>query len=115
MSSTIQRFQNQRQLYWKCKKTSVSIEFFDCKLYLPVPFSIVLVLWSLFFLPILKLLKFQTKKKVDNDHLSFEQLKARKKHAQLMQDLIARLISKGKMQQKMYFEGKDVKRNESKC
>ena len=58
MNATIQRFQDQRQLYWKFQKTSICIEFFDHKLSLPVPFSILRVIWTLIFLPFLKCFTF---------------------------------------------------------
>ena len=51
----------------------------------------------------------ETKQKMDNekneteeDHLPLATLKARKKHAKLMQELIIRFINKSKMKQKKY-------------
>ena len=108
MNSTIQKFQNRQQLYWKCELTSVYMEFFDCpsKLYLPIPFSIILVFWTLICLPILKVWRFcfKTKKEQDDStnlgHLSSSQMHARRKHAKLMQELIMRLIKKRKKTRK---------------
>ena len=108
MNSTIQKFQDRQQLYWKCELTSVWIEFFDCpsKLYLPIPFSIILVFWTLICLPILKVWRFcfRTKKEreglTNSDHLSASQMHARRKHAKLMQELIMRLIKKRKKNRK---------------
>ena len=108
MNSTIQKFQSRQQLYWKCELTSVYMEFFDCpsKLYLPMPFSIILVFWTMIFLPIWKLWRFcfRTKKEQDestnSDHLSPSQIYARRKHAKLMQELIMRLIKKKKKNRK---------------
>ena len=120
MNSTIQRFEDRRQLHWKCKRTSVLIEYFDCKLYLPVPFSFFLVVWTVVFLPIMKCWIFFTcmdkeKDQTEEDHLPLATLKARKKHAKLMQELIIRFINKSKMKQKMSAKGKSVQRHESKC
>ena len=121
MNSTIQRFEDRRHLHWKCKRTSVWIEYFDCKLYLPVPFSIFLVIWELIILPIIKIWIFLTcmdikKDQVEEDnHLPLSLLKARKKHARLMQDLIIRFINKSKMKPKVSMKEKNVKRYESKC
>ena len=108
MNSTIQKFQNRQQLYWKCELTSVYMEFFDCpsKLYLPMPFSIILVFWTLLFLPIWKLWRFcfRTKKEQEDStyssHLSPSQMHARRKHSKLMQELIMRLIKKRKKNRK---------------
>ena len=120
MNSTIQRFEDRRQLHWKCKRTSVLIEYFDCKLYLPVPFSFFLVVWTVVFLPIMKFWIFFTcmdkeKDEADEDHLPLATLKARKKHAKLMQELIIRFINKSKIKQKMSVKEKSVHRHESKC
>ena len=108
MNSTIQKFQSRQQLYWKCELTSVYMEFFDCpgKLYLPMPFSIILVFWTLIFLPIWKLWRFcfRTKKEQEDStyssHLSPSQMHARRKHSKLMQELIMRLIKKRKKNRK---------------
>ena len=108
MNSTIQKFQNRQQLYWKCELTSVYMEFFDCpsKLYLPIPFSIILVFWTLICLPILKVWRicFRTRKDQNDstktDHLSPSQMHARRKHSKLMQELIMRLIKKRKKNRK---------------
>ena len=108
MNSTIQKFQDRQQLYWKCQLTSVYMEFFDCpsKLYLPMPFSIILVFWTLIFLPIWKLWRFcfRTKKEQEDptnwSHLSPSQMHARRKHSKLMQELIMRLIKKRKKNRK---------------
>ena len=108
MNSTIQKFQDRQQLYWKCELISVKIEFLDCpsKLYLPMPFSIILVFWTLICLPILKVWRFcfKTKKEQDDStnlgHLSSSQMHARRKHAKLMQELIMRLIKKRKKTRK---------------
>ena len=108
MNSTIQKFQDRQQLYWKCELISVKIEFLDCpsKLYLPMPFSIILVFWTLICLPILKVWRFcfKTKKEQDDStnlgHLSSSQMHARRKHAKLMQELIMRLIKKRKKNRK---------------
>jgi hypothetical protein len=120
MNSTIQRFEDRRQLHWKCKRTSVLIEYFDCKLYLPVPFSFFLVVWTVVFLPVMKGWIFFTcmdneKDETEEDHLPLATLKARKKHAKLMQELIIRFINKSKMKQKMALKGKSVQSHESKC
>ena len=108
MNSTIQKFQDRQQLYWKCELTSVKIEFLDSpsKLYLPMPFSIILVFWTLICLPILKVWRFcfKAKKELDDStnlgHLSSSQMHARRKHAKLMQELIMRLIKKRKKTRK---------------
>ena len=120
MNSTIQRFEDRRQLHWKCKRTEVLIEYFDCKLYLPVPFSFFLVVWTVVFLPIMKCWIFFTcmdkeKDQTEEDHLPLSTLKARKKHAKLMQELIIRFINKSKIKQKMSVNGKSVHRHESIC
>ena len=120
MNSTIQRFEDRRQLHWKCKRTEVLIEYFDCKLYLPVPFSFFLVVWTVVFLPIMKCLIFFTcmdkeKDQTEEDHLPLTTLKARKKHAKLMQELIIRFINKSKINQKMSVREKSVHRHESNC
>ena len=103
MNSTIQKFQDRQQLYWKCEMTTVWIEFFDSpsKLSLPMPFSIILAFWTVFCLPILKVWRFcsqsETKTEtVKSDHLSPIQIKARRKHAKLMQELLMRLIKKSR-------------------
>ena len=107
MNSTIQRFQDRQQLYWKCETTSVWIEFFDCptKLFLPMPFSVILVFWTLLGWPLFKCWEFcctnQTKTdSKKSDHLSPTQLEARRKHAKLMQEVIMRFIKKNKAIQK---------------
>ena len=120
MNSTIQRFEDRRQLHWKCKRTEVLIEYFDCKLYLPVPFSFFLVVWTVVFLPIMKCWIFFTcmdkeKDQTEEDHLPLTTLKARKKHAKLMQELIIRFINKSKINQKMSVREKSVHRHESNC
>ena len=38
MNTTIQRFEDQRTLYWKFMKTKIHLEFFDQKHSLPMPF-----------------------------------------------------------------------------
>ena len=105
MNSTIQKFQDRQLLYWKCEITSVLIEFFDCpsKLYLPVPFSAILVFWTVVGLPIVKVWRFcfRSGQNIDSstqsDHLTPNQVDARRKHAKLMQELIMRLIKKNRV------------------
>ena len=55
------------------------------------------------------------KDEADEDHLPLGTLKARKKHAKLMQELIIRFINKSKIKQKMSVKEKSVHRHESKC
>ena len=108
MNSTIQKFQDRQLLYWKCEITSVLIEFFDCpsKLYLPVPFSAILVFWTVVCLPIVKFWRFcfRSGENIDSstqsDHLTPNQVDARRKHAKLMQELIMRLIKKSRVSRK---------------
>ena len=105
MNSTIQRFQNSQLLYWKCEITSALIEYFDCpsELYLPVPFSAILAFWKVICLPIVKFWRFcfQSGESRDSstksDHLTPNQVEDRRKHAKLMQELIMRLMKKGKV------------------
>ena len=47
MNSTIQRYQDRKQLYWKFARTSVWIDYFDDYMALPSPFSIFSVAWTL--------------------------------------------------------------------
>ena len=47
MNSTVQRFQDRKQLYWKFTRTSVWIEFFDDSAALPLPFTIYNVFWAI--------------------------------------------------------------------
>ena len=120
MNATIQRFQDQRQLYWKFQKTSICIEFFDHKLSLPVPFSILRVIWTLIFLPFLKCFTFcyyRNKKtdELESKHLSRMELQTRRRHAKLMQELINRLINKNKKTKKRFVKTKSVKQHESRC
>ena len=120
MNATIQRFQDRRQLYWKFQKTSICIEFFDHKLSLPVPFSIIRVIWTLIFLPFLKCFTFcyYRNKKTDESeskHLSRIELQARRRHAKLMQELINRLINKNKKKKIKPGRTKSVKQHESRC
>ena len=124
MNSTIQKFQNRQLLYWKCEVTSVWIEFFDCpsKLYLPTPFSAILVFWTLICLPIVKVWRFCSRKGEEIDstklnHLTPTQIDARRKHAKLMQELIMRLIKKNRVNQKQTKKrnrGQLLKQEESK-
>lgn len=107
MNATIQKFQNRQLLYWKCEVTSVWIEFFDCpsKLFLPIPFSAILVFWTLICVPIVKVWRFCSRRgekveKAKLKHLTPTQIDARRKHAKLMQELIMRLIKKNRVNQK---------------
>ena len=126
MNSTIQRFQDRQQLYWKCEMTNVWIEFFDCptKLFLPMPFSVILVFWTFFGWPLFKCWEFccTNRTKTDSkksDHLSSTQLEARRKHAKLMQEVIMRLIKKNKVKHKQdkknQQQSKIVKQHETEC
>ena len=47
MNTTIQRYQDRKQLYWKFARTSVWIDYFDDYMALPCPFSIYSVAWTL--------------------------------------------------------------------
>ena len=100
MNTTIQKFENQRTLYWKFMKTRIHLEFCDQKHSLPMPFSIFHVLWVIFCLPFLKCFEYYQRKKKRippfSDHLSQIQVIARKKHAMLMQELISRFMNKNK-------------------
>ena len=55
------------------------------------------------------------KDQTEEGHLPLATLKARKKHAKLMQELIIRFINKSKIKHKMSIKGKSVHRHESKC
>ena len=124
MNSTIQKFQDRQQLYWKCEMTTVWIEFFDSpsKLSLPMPFSIILVFWTVVCIPVLKFWRFccqsekTTTQPMKSDHLSPNQINARRKHAKLMQELIMRLIKKSKIHPKAnkLNRKRNLKSNESK-
>ena len=125
MNATIQKFQNRQLLYWKCEVTSVWIEFFDCpsKIFLPIPFSAILVFWTLICLPIVKCWRFCSRReeKIDSkksNHLTPTQIDARRKHAKLMQELIMRLIKKNRVNQKQYKkrnQGQLLNQEESRC
>ena len=106
MNSTIQRFQDRKQLYWKYTRTSVWIDFFDDHAAIPSPFVIIEIFWaSLIFFhnACVWLVKFCKRSRKDsmfslhnvgacqpNDEVT----KARVTHAKLMIKLLERYRDK---------------------
>ncbi len=102
MNSTVQKFQDRRQLYWKFARTSVWIDFFDDHTSLQVPFSILNIAWALvlFLIWLCTWLykRFDPQWKSSNSldmemtcKMKPEMKEARKTHALLMMQLISRL------------------------
>ena len=103
MNATIQKVNDQKQLYWKFVRTSIWIEYFDDSNAIPVPFSIINIPVSLFhaIVQLIKLCKKRYKikdiyKVRRNDSANYlcnfneGQMNRRRAHAKLMLELLDR-------------------------
>ena len=99
MNSTIQRYQDRKQLYWKFSTTSIWMDFFSEHMEVPSPLCIGRAIWSSIFKPLLRIghwCRYRGKQKVDQndqDNLNTTH-QGSQNHLKLKQDLIQRYIQK---------------------
>ena len=120
MNSTVQRFQDRKQLYWKFTRTSVWIEFFDDHTSIPSPFVIIEIFWTLLLLLnglcywLVRCCQRIQKKRQESKisvketepcRFTEEVSKAREKHAKLMIKLLERYKDKVKDESEEHNKG----------
>ena len=107
MNSTVQKFQDRRQVYWKFTRTSIWMEYFDDYSALPIPFSIINITWYVTTLLLKgckrlyrRIYKHRSRKKSSifnskgHETLKSKQIEARTEHTQLMLTLMSRFRKK---------------------
>ncbi len=106
MNSTVQRIDNERELFWKFTRTSIWIEFYDVTSALPPPFTMTNIVWIIFYVTVMATKKSRKRMAArlgrvldDDNSFSFSEckndrsaFKKRQKHARIMVGIIDKMM-----------------------